>query len=79
MFVREEVGKVSERQPTLRPYTVEGTLNVELEKFPKEIIDQMLEGFMPVLRIEMIAAYLQDGATIESSREEGVRIQFSFA
>ena len=63
----------------MRQYPVEGTFDVDLSKFPKEVVEGAMIGKgIPPLTITIPAAFLQDGATMTAD-SSGIRVSFTFA
>jgi hypothetical protein len=61
---------------------VKGSLTIDLEKFPQEILNLIMEyaraGGMPILSVELPRIYMTDGVVLESSWEKStITLEFS--
>lgn len=70
---------MSSMSQEFKAYPIEGELSIDLEKFPKELLDEMLnERRVPPIALHIPAMFLQDGITLEVDRT-GSRAKFTFA
>lgn len=62
-------------------YPVTGEIKIDFEKFPKEIIEDMMNahrGSLPRMEIRIPKVYIQGGVTMAASFGEPTTIEFEF-